>query len=58
MKVSELIVLLQKCDPNADVEFAFKNDTTTNGDDVISVAQFVFFGNEPDEPFSVVQLQG
>jgi hypothetical protein len=59
MKVSELIALLQKCDPDADVEFAWKSDTTTSGNSVNSVAQFVFFGDgTDDEKLTVVQLQG
>lgn len=58
MKVSELIVLLQKCDPDADVETAWKSDATTSGNAVESVAQFTFFGDGADgEAYTVVQLQ-
>lgn len=58
MKVSELIELLQKCDPDAEVETAYKSDETTSGSSVNSVAQFMFFGDGEDgKAFIVVQIQ-
>lgn len=59
MKVSELIKLLQKCNPDADVEFGYKSDETTSGNAVDSVAQFIFFGDDTcSDEYTVVQLQG
>lgn len=56
--VSELIEMLQKCNPDATVEFAYERDETTSGNPIFRVAQFIFFGNEKDETYSIVQLRG
>ena len=57
MKVSELIERLQKCNPDADVEFAYESDATTDGTSIDHVAQIVFFGDELREEKCTVQLQ-
>lgn len=56
MKVSELIDKLYKCDFDAEVEFAYASDNTTNGDTIKSVAQCVFFGDK-EEKTVIVQLR-
>ena len=58
MKVSELIKRLQKCEQDAEVEFAHESDETTSGFQVSHVVQMVFFEDETREGYSVVQLQG
>ena len=46
MKVSELIKLLQDCEPDANVEFAYVTDATTCGTDISSVVQITYFEYE------------
>ena len=58
MTVSDLIKLLQKCEQDAHVEFAYKSDETTSGTLIESVIQIVFFGDGEVEPFATVQLRG
>lgn len=58
MKVHELIKLLQKCEQDANVEFAYEHDETTNGYPIGHVVQMVFFGDETREEYCTVQLQG
>ena len=57
MKVSELIEKLCKCDPEADVEFAYAADNTTEGETISSVVQCVFFGDKEEENITVVQIR-
>ena len=57
MKVSELIEKLCKCNPNATVEFAYEADNTTSGEQISSVAQFVFLEDGEEGDISVVQLR-
>ena len=57
MKVSELIGLLQKCEQDADVEFAYASDEATCGTSIDHVVQIVFFGDEIREASCLVQLQ-
>lgn len=57
MKVSELIKLLQMCEQDADVEFAYSTDEATCGTSIEHVVQIVFFGDERREASCLVQLQ-
>ena len=57
MKVSELIDKLYKCDPDAEVEFAYESDNVISGDPVSSVAQYVLFGNSEEKDIMIVQLR-
>lgn len=57
MKVSEMIKKLCKCDPDAMVEFAYAADNTTEGEQITSVAQFIFLEDGEEGNICVVQLR-
>lgn len=57
MKVSELIDKLYKCDFDATVEVAYADDNTTNGNLLVGVAQFTFFGETDEDKTTTVQLR-
>lgn len=55
MKVKELIEVLKKCDPNADVDFAFEQDNPFDGTSVSEVVEIRYPGADTD---SIAVIRG
>lgn len=57
MKVSELIMKLKKCDPDADVGFAYATSDKIYGDEISEVIQLSYFGDEEECTQNYVMLR-
>lgn len=55
MKVKELIEVLKKCDPNANVDFAFKRDNPFDGTSASEVIEIRYPGSDAD---SIAVIRG
>lgn len=55
MKVKELIEVLEKCNPNADVDFSFEQDNPFDGASVSDAIEIRFPGSGTD---TIVVLRG